>query len=62
MSKKGLKKKLKETLEYIGEASLMLMYNGDRKNLEEYGDNSIIKESHMTEMQFDISRPNCYHG
>jgi hypothetical protein len=50
LTKSGYKKKLKETLRYIGEATLVTVFNSERKMLEHYGEKSLAKESHIEQI------------
>jgi hypothetical protein len=47
------KAKLAETLTYLGQGDLTIVFNSQRKNMQEYGGYSIVNEAHIENRQFD---------
>jgi len=61
-SKESTDKKLKEILEYVGSPVYTMVYNTQRQNLTNYGEDSIENEAQVLYKQFDISKPNFFMG
>ena len=61
-TKKECEKSLVKIKKYIGDATLTLLYNSNRMALKEYGDKSVMKQSFLQNMQFDMKNPNFFQA
>ena len=49
---------VKEQIKYLGSINIVTLHNDERLNAQGFGDDSIIKESKITKMQVDETKPN----